>query len=73
MSVKTKTNTMKNRSTVQMRKYLATYQSKQVIVHEAVFTAETRQEAIRFADFHKRHTPEITKHKYVRTNLRKIK
>lgn len=73
MSVKIKTNTMKNKSTAQMRKYLAVYQNKQVIVHEAVFTADTRQDAVRFADFHKRHTPEITQYKYVRTIVRKIK
>lgn len=56
-----------------MKKYLAVYQTKDAVVSEEVFKAETRQNAVRLANFHKRHSPEITKHRYVRTLIYKIK
>lgn len=56
-----------------MKLYKAIYQTKEAIVSEAVFKCETLKDARRFADFHKRHTPEITKHRYVRTKLSRLK
>jgi hypothetical protein len=55
------------------RNYLAIYETSNKIVSDAVFKASSLQEAKRFAQFHKKQTPEISKHKNVRVKVKLYK
>jgi len=55
------------------RNYLAIYETANRIVSDAVFKASSLQEAKRFAQFHKKQTPEISKHKNVRVKVKLYK
>lgn len=53
-----------------MKNYIATYTVKGREVSEATFVANNLTEAKAYAQMHKRHTPEIVKHKGVSTEVR---
>lgn len=42
-----------------MKNYLASYQTNESVISEAMFKAENKKQASRLAQFHKRHTTEI--------------
>lgn len=55
------------------KNYLAIYETSNRIVSDAVFKATSLQEAKRFAQFHKKQTPEISKHKNIRVKVKLYK
>jgi len=56
-----------------MKRYVAIFETNEEIVSEATFLARDLKSAKRMAQVHKRHTPEIVKHKGVRTSVRPYK
>ena len=56
-----------------MKKYVAIFETNEEIISETTFLARDLKSAKRMAGVHKRHTPEIVKHKGVRTSVRPYK
>lgn len=56
-----------------MGTYIATYEHNGEVISEAQLSAKNIKEAQIFAQQHKRHTPEISKYRYVTTRVRRLK
>lgn len=52
------------------QQYVAIYQSKNHVIHMDVFYASSIQEARRYAQAHKKNTPELRKYKSIRTSVK---
>ena len=53
-----------------MKRYVAIFETNEEIVSEATFLARDLKSAKRMAQVHKRHTPEIARHRNVHTTVR---
>jgi len=55
------------------KKYFVIYETPTKIVSDGIFNASSLKEAKSFAQFHKKQTPEISKHKNVRVKVKLYK
>ena len=56
-----------------MKTYIVTYETKETIIAEELFKVKSIKEAKKYAQFYKRHTPEIMREKNAKTTIRPYK